>query len=1174
MNADFETKKYPCLQNLRRLWIKTICLILFLNLHFSVSLIARTDDIKFERISIEHGLSHSCVQSILQDSRGFMWFGTENGLNKYDGYRFKVYWYEPDNPHSLSHNFVRVIHEDRMGILWIGTEGGLNKFDRKTEKFTRYQNDPENPHSLSENRIMTIHEDRSGILWIGTEGGGLNKFVLSPTLSDLQGEAEGFDPGQQRKKFTRYQNDPDDPHSLSENRVMAILEDHAGTLWIGTYGGINKFDRETQKFIRYQSNRDDPHSLSSNSVWSIYEDPGQPGVLWIGTYGRGLNKFDWETGRFTHYFYDPNDPHSLSNNEVWSIYEDRQGMLWIGTLGGGVSRMSREDRERGKFTRYQFDQNDPNSLSHNEVATIYEDKSGVLWIGTFGGGLNKFNRKKEQFHFYRSDPNNPNSLSSSYISCFCEDETGALWIGTYGGGANRFDKETRSFKRYRSDPDDPHSLSNDFVNTICKDRAGKLWFGTQSGGFSKFDKKTDSFRRYPSDPRDPNGMRQHHIHTLLEDHTGAIWIGTLLGGLYRFDREDNTFTPYRHELDNPYSLSSDWINSIYEDRSGVLWIGTRRGGLNKMDRETDTFTRYQYNPNDTHSLSHNEVTVIYEDWSGVIWIGTQWGGLNKLDRESDTFTRYQYDPGEPYSFSHAGVLSIYEDPTQPGVLWIGTEGGGLSRMSRDDRENETFTHYRQEDGLSSDFIHGILQDHHGNLWLSTTKGISRFNPKTETFKKYDVSDGLQGNEFYAGACFKSSSGEMFFGGRNGFNAFHPDSIKENPYIPPIVITDFRLFNKSILPSENSALRQHISETEEIVLSYQDNVFSFEFAALNFINPEKNQYMYQMEGFDRNWIYSGTRRFATYTNLDPGQYIFKVKGSNNDGVWNEEGASVKITITPPIWATWWFRTLSFLLVVGVVFTWYQRRLKNVRMKTELQAAHDAQMSIMPQSDPAVEGFDISGICIPANEVGGDFFDYIWLNEEKTKFCIAIGDVSGKAMKSAMTAVMSSGMIYSNVDKTNSIKEIMTRLNRPVYSKTDRTMFTALCLAALDLQTKELIFTNAGLNEPLLKSDGSVSPVESMGPKFPLGGVKDIIYQERKVQLKPGDVLILFTDGIPEAQNHVRTLYGENTLKSLLENMETSTFSAKEIKEKIIEDVKRFSGSTLQYDDMTVVVVKIT
>ena len=525
------------------------------------------------------------------------------------------------------------------------------------------------------------------------------------------------------------------------------------------------------------------------------------------------------------------------------------------------------------------------------------------------------------------------------------------------------------------------------------------------------------------------------------------------------------------------------------------------------------------------------------------------------------------------SLSNNCILTIYED--RSGSLWVGTGGGGVNKLIRDGKNshNARFVRYSEEDGLANDFVYGILEDDQGHLWLSTNRGFSKFNPKTETFKNYDERDGLQSNEFNGGAYYKNRSGKMFFGGINGFNAFYPDNVLDNPYVPSISVTDFQIFNKPVSIGEHSPLKKHITETAEIGLSYAQNIFSFEIAALDYTTPDKNQYKYMMEGFDKDWIFTDAdNRIVTYMNLDPGEYVFRVRGSNNDAIWNEEGTSIRIIITPPIWETWWLRVLVALGAIGLAFVGYQNRLRHVRMKIELQAAHNAQMSIMPQSDPQIEGLDISGECIPASEVGGDFFDYMWMDDEKTKFCIAIGDVSGKAMTSAITAVMSSGMIYSQAERGISIKEMMTRLNRPMYLKTDKKMFTALCLSSLNLRTQELTFTNAGLVEPILKSENSVTFLQAKGSTHALGMIENNVYAERNVQLQSGDVLVFATDGVTEGQNHSRESYGEERLKNLLLSMSTSILSAKEIKERIIRDVKSFSGKA-HHDDMTVIVVKV-
>lgn len=452
--------------------------------------------------------------------------------------------------------------------------------------------------------------------------------------------------------------------------------------------------------------------------------------------------------------------------------------------------------------------------------------------------------------------------------------------------------------------------------------------------------------------------------------------------------------------------------------------------------------------------------------------------------------------------------------------------------------------------------------------MSTNNGLCMFDPKTEVFKNYNERDGLQSNEFNGGSFSKSKSGEMFFGGINGFNAFYTGAIEDNRHIPPVVITSFRKFNKEV------KLGSPICELTELKLSHRDYVFSFEFAALEYTAPDKNRYAYKMEGLDKDWNYTDSRRrYANYTTLPPGDYVFRVKASNNDGVWNEEGACLQITITPPFWKTWLFRAVSAILVAGLAAILYGRRLQNVRMKVELQSAHNAQMSIMPQNDPMVEGFDISGACIPANEVGGDFYDYIWLNENCAKFGIVVGDVSGKAMQAAMYAIMSSGMVNLKAFESSSTKDIVTRLNRPLYFKTQDTIFTALCLLSIDTQTKELTFTNAGINNPLLKSNGSIAPLEATGKRFPLGAFRDTIYEEKEHQLKSGDVVVIYTDGINEAYNEIDEFYETRSLVNLLKRLDTSGMSAKEIKGKIIDDVRRFSGKTKQNDDMTIIVVKV-
>lgn len=834
-----------------------IILVVSMILTFPVSAQHHQNSLKFTHLSISDGLSQSIVYSILQDSRGFMWFGTQDGLNKYDGYQFTVYRYNPNDPTSLSDNEIFVVHEDRNGTLWIGTGNGLNRLDREQGKFVRYFHDPENPDSLSNNTVWSIYEDNSGNLWIGTDGGGLNR----------------FDP--QRETFVHYQHNPNNPNSLSHNSVWPIYQDQTGILWIGTDGGgLNRFDIEQNKLTHYHPDAQNLESLS-NFITSIYED--HTGTLWIGTSG-GLHQFDRQQKTFVHYFHDPDDPNTLSHNAVWALSEDREGHLWIATDGGGLNLY---DRKQKQFLHYQHDPQTPTSLSHNAIMSIYQDGAGSIWVGTGGGGLNQFNPLQDKFVHYFNEPQNPNGLNSQNILSIYEDRDGLLWVGTEGGGLNQFDRQRQKVTHYLSEPQNPDTISHNDVSSIA------------------------------------------------EDSTGVLWIGTYGGGLNQFSRSQNKFVHYQNNPENPNSLSNNYILSIYEDHTGILWIGTREG-LNKFDRQTGQFVHYSHEPKNPNSLSHNEIASIYEDQTGMLWIGTH-EGLNKFDRLTNQFVRYQHDDIVPTTLSNNDITAVYEDKT--GTLWIGTFGGGLNQF---DRETEHFYAYREKEGLPNDVIYAILEDNQGHLWLSTNKGLSKFNPKTKDIRNYDVFDGLQSNEFNAASSYKSQSGELFFGGINGFNAFYPARIKDNPYTPPIVLTAFEIFNKPVKISADSPLQQSLSETKDITLSYQQSFFSFEFAALNFLQPEKNQYAYRLEGLDKDWNYIGTRRKAYYTNVSHGTYMFRVKGSNNDGVWNEQGTAIKITVLPPPWKTWWAYTLYVITLLAIILNYIRiQRQKLEKKQQELE-----------------------------------------------------------------------------------------------------------------------------------------------------------------------------------------------------------------------------------------------
>nr|WP_229311546.1 hybrid sensor histidine kinase/response regulator [Larkinella rosea] len=785
-----------------------------------------------------------------------MWFGTQDGLNRYDGYSFTVYRNDPKNPTSLSHNYIRALYEDRKGRLWVGTEdGGLCLFNREANNFITYQRTSDNLNSLSHNQVMAIREDRQGHLWVGTYGGGVNRF--DPTVNS----------------FIHFTHDSTKTGSLSNDFIYDILVDSKGRIWMATGGGgLDLFDVKSQTFSHFTNNPADPTSLSNNNLTALLEDSQKR--IWVATEGGGLNLLNADQKTFTHFFNNPANANSLSHNDVISLEESRAGSLWIGTRNGGISVLS---RDLNQITRYAYNETDDHGLNNGSIYAICRDRKGDMWIGTYSGGINFYDREPRKFELYENDKYNPNSLSNNNVLSVIEDSQGIVWMGTDGGGLNRFVRKTNQFTRFTHHSDTPNSIGSDFVMCVYEDRDHDIWTGNYKGGLSLLKKGTRDFINFPKTGR-ADGVSHESICAIAEDKAGNLWLGTLGAGVSRYDKKTGTFTHFRPNLTVAGSINRAVIRSLYCDRSGTIWVGTEGGGLNRFDPQSNTFMAYRYNRKVPESLSNNLVNSIFEDSSGRLWIGTDSG------------------------------LNLFNPKTQ------------------------SFTAYHQQEGLPNNVIQSIAEDSHRNLWISTNKGLSRFNPRNGTFRNYEISDGLQGNSFNRRAVFKDASGELFFGGTNGLNTFYPDSLRDNPTIPPVFITDFQLFNKPVaIGVPDSPLQKSIDETTEITLAYWQSMFSVTFAALNYSLPEKNQYAYRLEGFDQNWNQVGNHRSATYTNLDPGEYVFRVRASNNDGVWNNQGRSLRIIITPPYWKTWWFRTgLVLVLLVGA-YALYRWRVKAIEAK---------------------------------------------------------------------------------------------------------------------------------------------------------------------------------------------------------------------------------------------------
>lgn len=838
------------------------------------NLIDKYKSIEFEHLSIEDGISSGNIVCILQDSRGFIWFGTEDGLNKFDAYKFTIYRNDFEDPKSISNSVISSIAEDHKNTIWVGTNNGLNAYNRDTDDFYQYFADEANKNSISDNYIQTVFQDSKNRLWIGTWYGGLNLYNY------------------ESNDFKNFRHNPDDPHSIASNHIKHFFEDSKGDFWIGTNGGLNLFDVEKGIFKVYKHEKKDSTSISSNSIRYINEDSF--GNLWICTYDGGLNYFDRSNERFMHFQNDPSDPLSISHNQTNTVFEIEKGILMISTNSGlNISQVNGFPAVNQQFINIEHHPGEDRGLNSNITTDIYKDKSGRILVGTRFGGVNIYSPLKKLFKHYKYEGGQNIGLNNNNVTSYTENSEGNIWIGTDGGGLNHFNKQTNKFNYYTHNPNQ-NSISSDKVISVMADEKNNLWIGMWDGGVDYFDIKQQIFTHFKKNP------------------------------------DDST------------SISSNDIFKVYQDSKDEIWIGTWDGGLNKFIKETNSFKRYPYGRNDKYSLLGSIINDIIEDKNGMLWIGTSEGGLSVFDPKNETFLNFRTDTTDLNSLSYKLINSIYED--QKGYIWICTNGDGLKLFNPTTKK---VTHFRVNEGLSNNMTYGLLEEGNGNFWISTNYGLSRlsYNYASEnySFKNFNESDGLQSNQFNKWSYLKDKSGGMYFGGINGFNFFHPDSIIRNQEIPEVVITNFLLNNKEVSIGEKmSPLNKQINEAREILLERTQNSFSFEFAALNYLKTEKNQYAYMMVGFDKEWIYAGKKRETTYTNLDAGTYTFKVKASNNDGVWNEDGTSIKITILPYWWETIWLKIVFIIIGPSLFYLFYRWKTTNlVVKKNKLQSMIDEQ-----------------------------------------------------------------------------------------------------------------------------------------------------------------------------------------------------------------------------------------
>ena len=833
--------------------------------------------IHFNNLSTKDGLSNNKVVALLQDKTGFLWFGTEDGLNRFDGYEFKVFRNDPADSNSISSNNIWSLFEDDDGNIWIGTKSGeLNRYDAKRDIFEHWKIESKN---YKENSVNEIYRDKEGIIWIGTYQSGLYRLNFKTN------------------ELTNWNYKPGDPHSLSNNFVTFIAEDSDGYLWISTYNGLNKFNPKSDddSFLQFYSDSENTNSLSNNLIWSITKSKYDPELIWIGT-ANGLVSFNTKKQIF---FRIPiTKENSLQfGNSFASVVEEKinnENILWLGTYGGLV----RLNLENGESQRFVKRENEPTSIISNEINKLLKDRSGVIWMAT-ENGLSNISPKGLKFN-------------------------------------NLFDVQNNS--------EELKVLSKINVKSISQHPNGKLFFGTSKGvyGYTNLGKQK-IIQKYKS----TDGLNVWSMAAGLNDD---LWIGTYGQGLKQLNLKNGNLKEWKIESPTFQTSAFDYLKSLRLDNNNDLWIGFWGGGLGRMNTKNGKYNIWIHDDANPNSISHNDVWAIHQDQNGRIWIGTNGGSLNLFDNKNGgEFQKLIEVKDQEKKLSSNSIYSIcestkgkYSNNFEQTILWIGTSSG-LNKLiinntsellNINSLDYEVFI-YKTESGLADNSVKSILEDDNGNLWIGTNSGISFFDIQSDKFTNYTSSDGLIGNEFNSGSALSSENGLMYFGSIEGLNVFNPKQIKQSVFIPAVVLTDFQIFNQPVKVGNESPLKENINEAKEIILSYSQNVFSFQFSALDFNSPQSIQYAYIMDGFDADWIYSGNRRFVTYTNLDPGRYTFKVKATNSDGVWSEDFKSILVIVNSPWWRTGWAYAIYVLLIIVGIFAARKIERNRSSLRNELK-----------------------------------------------------------------------------------------------------------------------------------------------------------------------------------------------------------------------------------------------
>ena len=808
--------------------------------------------LRFEHLNVEDGLAQETVLAIAQDRDGFMWFGTQNGLSRFDGYRFINFRNNIGDPTTLGSNFIRVLHVDGRGRLWIGTDGGLALYDPASQSFRRFLPGDESARRGNGNRhVLAIANDGKDGLWLGT-GDGLQHFDI----------ASG--------RFTTWHHVAGDPNTLADDEINALVLDKRGRLWIGTGAGLDSLAPARRRF--------EHHALSSNKVEAVH-----------------------------------------------SLLVDGADNLWIGLLDHGLERMQLGSSEPGAARRYGAGDGIPQVW----ISVLYNDAKGQVWAGAHDDGLYRWDAARDRFETHRRSVTDKNSLADDHIAALFRDSVGTFWVGTWYGGVSRVDLGSGGFARLLREHDEGKPADNR-VRAIDNDGSGRLWIasGDTLQLYDPAKSGTSAYRNWRHEPTNPNSLIDTSVNAVLRGADGIVWVGGRTG-ITRFDVANNRFT--RRVL-APGDANANHVRALALARDGGIWI-TTRGGLHHIDPRTGALETWRHDPQRQASLADNTVRPVLEDRRGRLWIGT-FNGLDLMDRVNKRFRHFRHDVFDPASISHDEVHALLED--RAGNVWVGT-AGGLCKMVTAADGSVTFVRYTTRDGLVDDAVAAMLEDGDGILWVSTNNGLSRFDPARNKWRSYTAADGTIDGAYFDGSALRGPDGALYFGGFNGITAFDPHALRYNRIAPRAVITGIQIFNQPVQQAYPQLLDGAVENARAITLSAQHSVFSLEFSALHYAAPRRNRFAYQLEGFDLGWVDADAeKRFATYTNLDPGRYVFRVRAANKDGVWSKTAATLAITIEPPFWGTWWFRGSALLLLLGAAYGSYALRVRRLsRQKAHLE-----------------------------------------------------------------------------------------------------------------------------------------------------------------------------------------------------------------------------------------------